>query len=611
MLFPRESSQREQKELNGLWRFQADWKGTGLAEEWYAAPLADSIPMPVPASYNDVTQDPKLRDHVGDVWYERSFRIPRAWLGRRLWIRFGSVTHHATVWLNGKLVGAHRGGFLPFDVEITEAATVERENRLTVKVNNVLDWSTLPPGDVVDTDDRGEPLGYKRQKYYHDFYHYAGIHRPVILYMTPPTYIKDITVHTAIEETTGVVAYEIEVEDGAGHDKGGSRPTVQAHLVTREGEVAASAEGVRNTIRVPQARFWFPGEPYLYTLEVRLVDDHGGIVDEYRLPVGIRTVAVQGGQFLINGKPFYFRGFGKHEDADIRGKGFDYVWVMKDVNLLAWVGANSFRTSHYPYADEMMDVADEQGIAVIDEVPAVGFNFWDKRQVVFSPERAGNPKMLETHVAQLRELILRDKNHPCVVMWNVANEAATYEAAARPYFERVVNEVRRLDPTRPVSIVEDTAPRETVVGDLADVIGVNRYFGWYTDTGDLAVIARQLEQDLRAWHERFGKPILVTEFGADAIAGFHQDPPVAFTEEYQRDLLAIYLQVLDRLPFVIGQHVWAFADFATKQGIMRVVGNRKGVFTRQRQPKLAAHLLREWWTRRAKTAADQGEGSPG
>lgn len=600
MLFPRESSTREQRDLNGIWRFKPDWDGEGESAQWYAHELTDAILMPVPASYNDITQDARLRDHVGDVWYERKFWIPTSWRDKRLVVRVGSACHHASIWVNGDHVAQHRGGFLPFEGDISSHVMFGGENRLTIKVNNVLDWTTLPPGIVVDVDDLGQPLNQYRQTYFHDFFNYAGIHRPVLLYMTPQRYIDDITVRTDIEGTTGLIHYDIQLavsQEGDWHHGGEEQPvTLQVHLLNSNGVEVCVCQGASGTIVVPDAHFWEPGAPYLYSFVAQLVDRRNEIVDEYPLPIGVRTVRVSEQGFFINSKAFYFRGFGKHEDADIRGKGLDAALNIKDFNLLKWIGANSFRTSHYPYADEIMDLADQLGVVIIDEVPAVGLNMWDRNQTVFVPDRIGDT-LLETHIHQLRELVQRDKNHPCVVMWSVANEAATYESGARPYFSRVADAMRQMDATRPMTIVEYTLPEESTVADLFDVLCVNRYLGWYTDSGNLQIIEKQLEEDLRRWHERFDKPILITEYGADTVAGFHQDPPVQFTEEFQCEFLSRYHHVFDRLDFVIGEHVWNFADFATKQSPTRVLGNRKGIFTRQRQPKAAAYLLRSRWTR--------------
>lgn len=190
----------------------------------------------------------------------------------------------------------------------------------------------------------------------------------------------------------------------------------------------------------------------------------------------------------------------------------------------------------------------------------------------------------------------RDTNHPCVVMCSVANESATYEPARRPYFSRLAATKRALDPSRPSAIVEYTRVHESCVGDLFDVVCVTRYLGWSTDPGETALIGDQLERDLRRWRERFDEPVLVTECGADTVAGFPGDPLVVVIEEFRCAFLERFHSVVDRLDFVIGEYVWNAADFATKQSPVRVMGNRKGVFSRQRQPTAAAHLWRSRWT---------------
>lgn len=607
MLYPRESSTRDIKDLGGIWHFKVDWHDDGEREGWSARDLEDPILMPVPASYNDITQDGRLRDHVGAVWYERKFVAPSSWDGRRTIVRVGSATHNAMMWFNGQLIAQHRGGFLPFEGDATPYVVCGRENRVTIRVDNELDWTTLPPGIIDRVDDFGSDQIRRRQRYFHDFFNYAGLHRPVLAYTTPRDRIDDIRVNTEVRGAAGVVHYEVTVgadlNDGERIERGQHRVHVRVVLRDATGVIVATCDGHTGTMLIPNATLWEPGAPHLYSMVAVLLGPDNFVVDEYELRVGVRTIRVTDRSFLINGKEFYFRGCGKHEDADVRGKGVDAVMNVKDFNLLRWIGANSFRTSHYPYDDDVMDLADELGVCVIDEIPAVGLNMWDRHETVFTEDRAGDA-MLQTHLGQLRELVARDRNHPCVVMWSVANEAATYEPASRSYFSRVAEAMRELDPSRPSAIVECTLPDESYVGDLFDVICVNRYLGWSTDPGEIDLIEGQLEGDLRRWHERFGKPVFVTEYGADTVAGFHSDPPVLFTEEFQCAFLERYHAVFDRLDFIIGEHVWNFADFATKQSPLRVLGNRKGIFTRQRQPKAAAHLLRSRWTVRAPTSAN-------
>lgn len=588
MLYPRESETREVKDLSGIWEFKIDKNERGFKEKWFCFPLKDTIKMPVPSSYNEITQDPEIRDHIGWVWYETNFFIPQRWNENRIFIRFGSVTHKAIVWLNGKECAKHIGGFLPFESEITNIVKLGEDNRLTVAVNNILDWSILPSGEIKEFKDEYHPKGYKVQEIYFDFFNYAGIHRPVKVIALPKTFIQDIKIITEVKNNKGIISYEIEIN---GNDK----VEVEIELYDKDSKKVLNYKGgTKGRLELVNPNLWEPLSPYLYKFWVKLIDNNKNIVDIYRLPIGIRTVKVTKTQFLINGKPFYFKGFGKHEDSDIRGKGLDNVINIKDFNILKWIGANSFRTSHYPYSEEIMNLADEEGIVIIDEVPAVGMNLWNPKEKVFTNKRV-NEKTLEHHLQCIRELIKRDKNHPSVVMWSVANEAATYEKNSVKYFKKIVDEVRKLDKTRPVTIVNSTLPDKCRVSKFFDVICVNRYWGWYSDPGKLDLIEYQMSLELDKWFKRFKKPILVTEFGADTIAGFHKYPPVMFSEEFQVEFLNCYFKAIDKKNFVIGEHIWCFADFATKQAITRVIGNRKGIFTRQREPKQAAFFIKKRW----------------
>jgi beta-glucuronidase len=572
MLFPIETETREVKDLSGIWDFKRDGEDSFIL-------------MPVPASYNDITQDITLRDYVGKVWYRKRVFIPNIWKEKRVFIRIGSAAHFSEVYVNNVKAIEHRGGFLPFEGEISSLIKYGEENEILISVDNTLSWDILPPGELKIINDEMHPKGYKVLEYYFDFFNYSGIHRPVLLYTTPITYIKDIKVETDIKGNDGLVRYKVSLE--------GEIDRIIVNLKDESGNLVASSNSFNGVLEVKNANLWEPGNPYLYTFEVKIFSDKK-LVDCYRLEIGIRTIRIDGKRFLINNKPFYFKGFGKHEDSDIRGKGLDHVINIKDFNLLKWIGANSFRTSHYPYSDEVLFLADKYGIAVIEEAPAVGMNLWNPENKVFRKGRI-DERTLEHHLQVIKEMIDRDKNHPSVVMWSVANEAATFEEEAEEYFKKVIEETKKLDPTRPVTLVESTSYKDTKVSKYVDVICVNRYYSWYTDSGNLDIIEYQLEKELRNWYEKFGKPIILSEFGADTIAGFHSDPPLMFTEEYQWEMLRRFMETLDRLDFVVGEHIWNFADFMTKQEVRRVLGNRKGIFTRQRQPKMAAHFVRERW----------------
>ncbi|XP_059207998.1 beta-glucuronidase [Centropristis striata] len=601
MLFPRESSSRERKELNGLWSFRADQspdRNQGFERQWYKSRLAETGPvidMPVPASYNDITQDTTLRDFIGWVWYEREVVVPARWIddkGTRVVIRVGSAHYNSIMWVNGVKVTEHEGGHLPFEAEI---GSLIRQGppqpcRITIAVNNTLTPHTLPPGVIRHMDDTTMyPPGYFVQSIYFDFFNYAGLHRSVLLYTTPKAYVDDITVVTDFLDSTGIVNYKISV-------KGAATANLKVTLIDKDGSCVASNSSPSGVLKVADVKLWWPylmheNPAYLYSLEVRLTaaDHKSTYEDVYTLPVGIRTVNVSGTQFLINNKPFYFHGVNKHEDSDIRGKGFDWPLVVKDFNLMKWMGANSFRTSHYPYAEEILDMCDRHGIVVIDESPGVGIK---------EIQSFGN-ESLTHHLAVMDELVRRDKNHASVVMWSVANEPASELPPAGMYFKTLIQHTKSLDPTRPVTFVTNSNFARDRGAPYVDVICINTYFSWYHDAGHLEVIPIQLNTEFENWYGKYKKPIIQSEYGADTVPGLHSDPPMMFSEEYQKEVLRGYHQVFDKKEYVIGELIWNFADFMTEQGIVRVMGNKKGVFTRQRQPKAGAFILKERYWRLA------------
>ncbi|XP_071110750.1 beta-glucuronidase-like [Haliotis cracherodii] len=589
MLYPRDSESREVKNLDGMWNFRADMSPTrdaGLKGGWFSQPLAKTgpvIPMPVPSSYNDVGQDKALRDFVGWAWYDRTFFVPQDWQNRRVVLRFGSAHYYAMVWVNSQKVVEHNGGHLPFEAEINKYLNFAGSNLLTVAVNNTLTPHTLPPGTITyETDTTKYPAGYFVQNLQMDFFNYAGIHRHVRLYTTPTAYIDDVTVTTDINNGKGIVNYQIV----AGGSTQGN--TIKVEVEDRDGNVVGTSASFAGSVSVANANLWYPytmmpdSPAYLYTLKMTLTSSAG--MDVYRLPVGIRTVQVTDTQLLINNKPFYCHGAAKHEDSDIRGKGLDYALIAKDFNMIKWLGVNCFRTSHYPYAEEIMDQADQQGIMVIDESPGVGIS---------SDENFSN-ESLSHHLEVMGELVRRDKNRPSVMIWSVANEPATSKDIAAPYFKSVIGHTKVLDPTRPVTFVCSQDYNSDKAIPYVDIICFNRYYGWYSDTGHTEVIQLQLGSDMDGWRSKYNKPLIITEYGADTVAGLHRDPSSVFTEEYQVDFMSEYHKLFDSRigKYLVGEMVWNFADFMTKQGVTRVVGNKKGVLTRQRQPKAAAFLLR-------------------
>ena len=579
-LYPQSNPYRQVMGLDGFWDFLPDPENAGRGKTWSGG-FSGGRPIAVPASWNDQFED--LRDFLGPSWYQTRFDLPFGFdPKRRLRLRIGSVNYLAEVWLNGEPLGTHEGGHLPFEFDVS--GKLRREgNLLVVRVDGELAPDRVPPGGAspnlpeITWDQQYPPASF-------DFFPFAGIHRPVMLYSTPSEAIADLTVRTTVNGAEGRVWVKLDTTAGT---SGTARFLLQGHGGDVRAEAPVSGAGVETELRVPGAALWGPGAPNLYRLTVELVRS-GEVTDRYSLPVGIRTVEVRGDALLLNGKPIYLKGFGRHEDFPVVGRGLAPAVVVKDYALMQWVGANSFRTTHYPYSEQMMDLADRLGFLVIDETPAVGLFFAEP----------GLERRLNLCRQYTREIVARDKNRPSVIMWSVANEPRSKRAPAKPSFRALYDLAKSLDQTRPVTLVSDLWVEEESF-EFLDVVCVNRYMGWYRNPGQLPAGVATLSNDLDQLHAKFGKPVIVSEFGADAVAGHHAQPPEMFSEEYQAETIKRHHDLFHTKPYMVGEHVWNLCDFKTGQGTRRVGAlNLKGVFTRDRRPKMAAHLLKELWRER-------------
>ncbi len=564
-MYPQLNKFRERICLSGIWNFVADNEGI---EKGFANGLPVPDMMGVPGSWNE--QNTKYLEFHGKGFYERELFIPDSFSGKRVFLRFGAVSGKATVFVDGERVGYHEGGFLPFECDIS--ALSAGKHRLVVCVDNSLDPWSLPPAKLLDSDGRmGFCDQYPATSY--DFFPFGGIHRDVFLCATPSVYIKDITVRTKI---SGEVSFDVVLSDSVV-----GKITVESDgevcELTLNGEDAASGR-----INIKNPRLWRVGDGQLYDLRASLITE--GDCDEYTVSYGIREVRVEENKFLLNGESVHFKGFGKHEDFHVIGKGFSAPLWVKDFSLLKWIGANSFRTSHYPYDENILDMADREGIMVIGEAPLVGLN-----------PRFYNDEHQPRVNAVIKEMISRDKNHPSIVMWSLANEPGK-ASEGDAFFASMAKTAREADPTRPITYAAHQSIADNSSVKYFDVMSVTRYPAWYYIYGRIDEGCKWLSEDMDEFYNTYKKPYLIAEFGADTMPGLHSEPAQMFSEEYQSELLSSVISVLRSKPYVIGEHVWAFADFKANQNYSRVFYNRKGVFTRERDPKMAAHTLRKIWT---------------
>jgi beta-glucuronidase len=568
MLYPQMNKYRQMFDLSGFWDFKFDESDEGLTSNWKVN-LTNTIPIAVPASWNDLFAD--NRDFLDTAWYQTKFDLPWNWDTKRIFIRFGSINYIADIWLNGRKIGHHEGGHLAFEYDITSLLK-DIDNLLIVRVDGRLSKEHVPPGNL--------GLVYPPTNY--DFYPFCGIHRPVLLYAVPQNSIKDLTIFTSIDNNVGLIEVEILLFDEI--NISGDVSINQDTIPISEDFVITNGKG-NVKLKIDPAQFWEPDNPYLYELTIRLKKEDQ-VYDSYTIPVGIRTIEVKGDNLLLNNKPIFLTGFGRHEDFPVVGRGYFPAVIIKDYSLMKWIGANSFRTSHYPYSEQMMDLADKLGFLIIDEIPAVGLTF-DKNYI-------------DTHFElckqYLKELITRDKNHPSVIAWSLANEPHG-SIKSKEFFKELYNLAKNADPSRLITVVNMMGVKERAF-EFCDILCMNCYYGWYTEPGQIDKGIKVLSKELDNIYEKYKKPIILSEFGADTFPGWHAQPPEMFSEEYQVEFLKKYIQASKEKSFIVGQHVWSLCDFKTSQGIIRMNGmNYKGVFTRERRPKMAAHMLKNLWSK--------------
>lgn len=534
MLYPILNEIRSKYSLDGIWNFkQGDYK-PGVDE-----PLSSDELMVVPSSFNDISVAQEKRNYIGDNWYERTFIIPKYSSEQEAVLRFGSVTHQAKVFVNGQLLGEHIGGFTPFEVTIPRNLTDKNHLLISVCANNELNYSTLPVGNYIEEKlEDGSIVKKVRENF--DFFNYAGIQRPVQLLILPKKRIEDIEITYQVNDDSADVFVNVQhiSENGS----------VEVSILDEDGKVVAESKE-NGQLKIQQLRRWEVLDSYLYTAKVSLVEN-GHLIDEYEESFGMRTIEVKDGKFLINNKPVYFKGFGKHEDSFVNGRGFS---------------------------------------AALDMSPG-------EKKVVKTWEVMNTT---ENHKLALKELIQRDKNYACVVLWSIANEPDGAGEGADKYFEPLVKYVKELDPQgRPTTVVNImmATPEKDLVSDYIDVLCLNRYYGWYLYHGEIEKARKGLRTELLEWQSKYPeKPIIMTEYGADTLPGYHSNWDIPYTEEYQERFHEMSHEVFDEIPHFVGEHVWNFADFETNTGLIRIQGNHKGLYSRSREPKSIVKLFKKRW----------------
>lgn len=591
-LYPIQNKYRFNTLMNGNWQFETDPDSVGLKESWNKE-LPDPEEMPVPGTFAELTTKRERKYYTGDFWYQKDFFVPSFLQGRDIFIRFGSVTHRAKVFINGHEVGQHEGGFLPFQVKISDYIHLDQNNRLTILANNELSEKTIPCGTETVLSN-----GQKLAKPYFDFFNYSGIMRNVWLLALPQIQITNFKLDYQLSNNTTTINYQIESNN--------NNTEFKITLLDHKKALISTTSKNTGNLTIKNPHLWQPSDPYLYKIKIEMIQNDK-VIDEYTDQIGIRTIKVVNDKILLNNQPIYLKGFGKHEDFNVLGKATNQSIIKRDYECMKWIGANCFRSSHYPYAEEWYQYADKYGFLIIDEVPAVGLNrsvtsflnVNNSNQAHFFAAKTV-PQLKQVHEQEIKEMIARDQRHPSVIAWSLFNEPESTTPESYDYFKDIFTYARKLDPQqRPYTgtLVMGSGPKVDQLHSLCDIICLNRYYGWYLAGGPEIVNAKKMLMDeLNGWQNlKLNKPFIFTEFGADTLSSSHQLPDEMWSQEYQNEYYQMYFNIFKKYPFIQGELIWNFADFKTSEGIMRVGGNAKGIFTREREPKDIAFVLRKRW----------------
>lgn len=579
----------EVQDLSGRWTYSRDYYRTGLTDinGWVAKSrmqrhrdvdiateearpgpgffefdLDRGPGMQIPGAWNSA--EPELRWYDGLIWFQRRFDVATPQAGERSFLRFEGVNYRAHVYLNGKEVGRHEGGFTPFVLEVTDALRTQG-NRLVVGVDARHDAQSIP-GEITDWD------------------LYGGITRPVTLVRTPATFIDDATLRLT---DAGRLVGSVQLN---GARAAGQPVTLQIAGLALSAQATTDAQGeARFDVAAPAAlKRWSPESPQLYA--VRFATGTDAVTDR----IGFRTLAVKGADILLNGRPITLRGVSLHEE-ELGANPARRLTESAAQALLREVKhglhGNYVRLSHYPHNETLLRAADELGLLVWSEIPVYWTVDWD------------NPAVLDKARRMQAETIYRDRNRAALALWSVGNETPVAENRTR-FHAALAATVRALDPSRLVSaalLVEREGDTVRIADPLLphlDVMAVNTYAGWYgNDT--LADLARM------RWALPADKPLLISEFGADALAGHHDlgAEPKKWSEEFQAAYYRATLAMLGRIPNLRGLSPWVLKDFRSprrEHPVFQNGWNRKGLISETGQRKQAFDVMAEHYRAQAR-----------
>jgi beta-glucuronidase len=573
-------AEREQVAISSGWRFVMDVLDLGEKERWYAAGFdrAGWAAAVVPRAWD--LYDEALWGYEGIGWYAVTLDGRLARPGRVQRLKFGRVNYHTRAWLNGELLGENVNGYLPFEFDVSGKLRPEARNELVLRVDNRPRLAWLPGAKQIE------------------WIQYGGILEPVVLETTAPVYLSDLGVEAVPEGGGAVIRCTLEVTSRESALREAQirlavRGDVQAERLVRVTVAPNAATTAQASFKLERARPWSPDEPFLYSLAAHL--EAGGLRDELAARFGVRKIEARGRELLLNGRPFRVRGVNRYDEYGRFGPAPPRELLLADVLRMKRAGVNLVRT-HYPQSPEILDLYDEIGLAMIEEVPV---NWWGNN---FSGqgEEVQSEAILDQAMPALERMIRRDKNHPSVIIWSMANESQTANEAGISVMRKMLGRARELDPTRLATFVVSTDDVKLHRAfEQADLVAVNFYHGSLRPP--LAHHAAELEERVTQPSAEFlrrqlaafpDKPLLVTEFGGRGVPGIRGD--VAYSEEFQAALIRAAWKAIESVPEVAGGVLWSWADYYHRRTFIQyAVFGPYGVVTVDRRPKAALRALAE------------------
>ena len=511
----------------------------------------------VPGDWN--SQDEKLLFYEGTIWYEHSFNFhPQE--NKRYFLRFNAVNYEAYVSLNGKKLGLHAGGFTPFEFEVTKKLN-DGNNFIVIKVNNARKKENVPTDNF-------------------DWWNYGGITRDVILTETPVTFIKDYKVQLLKNNLNTIKGY---VQLDGNNLSQQVRITIPGARLQKTVTTDANGKAVFS-IPLKKIGYWTPESPQLY--EVLITSN----TDTVRDKIGFRTIETKGPDIFLNGKSVFLRGICLHDENPlIPGRPRNSSDCRM---LLTWakeLNCNFVRLAHYPHNEEETRIADSLGLLLWEEVPVYWTIDWT------------NDSTLHNAQHQITDLIERDKNRASVIVWSIGNETPNINERER-FMEAMADTAHALDETRLVSAALLAHATGNIInvddplGKKLDLVSFNEYYGWYT--GGLPWEINRFDFKIA-----YNKPVVISEFGAEALAGFHADSATRFSEEYQESFYKNQLALINKIENLRGTTPWILIDFRSPKRMnpdYQNGWNNKGLISQTGQRKKAFYVLRDFYNQKEK-----------